>query len=214
MNLSCLVSIKVLSTIATTSLVSFTAHAEGKPSIEMPVTYQQCVACHGDVGQGNSQLKAPALAGLSQKYLTRQLTNFKTGLRGSHEKDTLGLQMQPFAKAIDNDKDVYLLTSYLANLPIASTEPTIKGDLKNGSRYYQGKCGACHGGTAQGNESMNAPKLAGQDTDYLKRQMQNFTSGVRGTHADDKLGRQMAMMAKTTSGKELDDILYYIAVQK
>jgi len=211
---SSLVSLKVFSAMAMFSLASFTAQAEKKSAAEKPETYQQCVACHGDVGQGNSQLKAPALAGLSQSYLTRQLANFKTGLRGSHEKDTLGLQMQPFAKALDNDKDVSLLTSYLAQLPAIQTEPTIKGDLKNGSRYYQGKCGACHGGAAQGNDVMNAPKLAGQSSEYLKRQMQNFTAGLRGTHADDKFGRQMAMMAKTTSGKELDDILYYIAVQK
>ena len=66
---------------------------------------------------------------------------------------------------------------------------------------------------AEQNPAFKAPKLAGQNIDYLRRQMQNFVTGIRGSHPEDKLGRQMAMMAKTTSGKELEDILHYIAQQ-
>ncbi|MCJ8295047.1 MAG: cytochrome c [Colwellia sp.] len=180
---------------------------------EAAATYQQCIACHGEQGQGNRQLKAPVLAGQSAKYLTRQLVNFKVGLRGSHEKDTLGKQMQVLSKQLVTNKDVTSVTAYLSKLPAVKISQISSGDLKNGSRYYQGKCGACHGGQAQGNPAFNAPKLSGQHSDYLKRQMLNFSTGIRGTHSDDKLGRQMAMMAKTTSGKELDDILHFIAMQ-
>lgn len=185
---------------------------------EIPATYKQCVACHGELALGNEQLKAPALAGLSIKYLTRQLLHFKNGLRGSHEKDSLGLQMQAFSQALDPEKDIPAVAKYLSSLPSIKTSTMTtsltKGNLKNGSRYYQGKCGACHGGQAQGNPALNAPKLSGQSTAYLQRQMLNFSTGIRGNHPDDKFGRQMAMMAKTTSGKELEDILHYIAVQK
>jgi cytochrome c oxidase subunit 2 len=41
--------------------------------------------------------------------------------------------------------------------------------------------------------------------------MNNFVQGIRGTHKEDKYGRQMAMMAKTTSGTELQDIIAYIS---
>lgn len=194
--------------------LSFSVQANEKVNAKMPAVYQQCVSCHGDVGQGNNLLNAPVLAGLSETYLTRQLANFKSGLRGSHAQDTFGKQMQPFAKALDLNKDVPLLVAYLADLPTVDIKQAAKGNLKNGSRYYQGKCGACHGGVAQGNEAMKAPKLAHQHTEYLRRQMKNFTTGLRGNHANDKYGRQMAMMAKTTSGKELEDILYFIAMQK
>lgn len=181
---------------------------------QAPAQYQQCAACHGASGEGNHSLNAPAIAGLSQSYLARQLRNFHSGIRGNHPQDTLGQQMQAMTKALDKDKDIPVLVAYLATLTPSNLAQQTQGDLTNGSRYYQGKCGACHGGQAQGNEAFNAPRLAGQDSAYLKRQMHNFANGIRGTHSDDKYGRQMAMMAKTTSGKELDDILHYIAVQE
>lgn len=176
--------------------------------------YTQCATCHGDKGQGNALLKSPALAGLSAEYITRQLNNFSSGVRGSHEKDALGKQMLAISQSLDKNKDVPVLSKYIESLPVENQSQEISGDLKNGSRYYQAKCGACHSGKAEGNPAFKAPKLAGQDIDYLRRQMQNFVSGIRGTHAEDKLGRQMAMMAKTTSGKELEDILHFIAQQK
>ena len=181
---------------------------------QMPESYRQCIVCHGEQGQGNTQLKSPALAGQSANYLNRQLLNFTNGLRGSHEKDMLGMQMVAISKKLDLNKEVPQITTFLAALPSPTIAHKITGDLKNGDRYYQARCGACHGGQAQGNPSMNSPKLSGQSIDYLRRQMINFSTGIRGTHKDDKLGRQMAMMSKTSSGKELEDIFYYISTQK
>ncbi len=183
--------------------------------------YQQCATCHGDKGQGNSALKSPVLAGQYAWYLNRQLLNFSKGIRGVHKDDAQGQQMAAMAKTINVEKEGPTLSEYIASMPPPKNENKaaknlsvqIKGNFKNGSRYYQGKCGACHGGQAQGNKAFNAPKLAGQDSDYLLRQMQNFTKGIRGTDTDDKFGRQMAMMAKMTSGKELNDILFYISEQ-
>ncbi len=191
------------------SLIPLISNAE-----QMPTSYQQCIACHGEKAQGNSQLHSPALAGQSASYLARQLNNFKQGLRGEHQQDTYGKQMVALSQQLDNNKEVPELSTYLASLPQSDISQETSGDLKNGSRYYQAKCGACHGGQAEGNESFNAPKLSGQHIDYLQRQMKNFVNGIRGTAANDRFGRQMAMMATTTSGKELDDILHYIASQK
>ncbi|MCO4798520.1 MAG: cytochrome c [Colwelliaceae bacterium] len=199
----------VLLTTSLFSLISFSSYCN-----EVPPSFSQCIACHGDKAQGNTQLKAPALAGLSAEYITRQLLNFSSELRGAHNKDVFGQQMLAISKLLDKKKDVPALAAYLESLAPIDNLQTTSGDLKNGSRYYQGKCGACHGGQAQGNPAFKAPKLSGQDVDYLRLQMQNFVAGIRGAHPDDKLGRQMAMMAKTTAGKELEDILHYIAQQK
>ncbi|MDG1752030.1 MAG: c-type cytochrome [Thalassotalea sp.] len=208
----CLTLNQKLSALITASLL-FAFSSFGYTN-EVPQVYSQCVACHGDKAQGNAQLNSPALAGFSAEYITRQLQNFSSGVRGSHEKDTLGQQMLAISKSLDMNKDVPALSAYIESLPPVSAAPETSGNLMNGSRYYQGKCGACHGGKAEGNPAFKAPKLAGQNVDYLRRQMQNFVNGVRGTHAEDKLGRQMAMMAKTTSGKELEDILHYISEQQ
>ena len=49
------------------------------------------------------------------------------------------------------------------------------------------------------------------DAGYLKSQMQNFQQGVRGTHPDDKYGKQMKMMSNSLpSDKDLDDVIAYI----
>jgi cytochrome c oxidase subunit 2 len=205
--------------IASTCLVlSFNSVALGNGQegvIEKGKTlYQQCAACHGQNGEGNESLNSPALAGQFDWYLTKQINNFAKDIRGAHEKDIFGMQMLPMAKQLNQENDVPALVAYIQSLPVIKSQFNEPGNMANGSRYYQGKCGACHGGTGQGNKALNAPKLTGLSEAYLQRQMANFSNGIRGYKSEDKLGRQMAMMAKTTSGQELNDIIYYILSQE
>jgi cytochrome c oxidase subunit 2 len=73
-------------------------------------------------------------------------------------------------------------------------------------------CSSCHGAEGEGNQSMNAPAIAGQEDWYLKRQIQKFKDGVRGTHADDLYGMQMRPMAMTLqSDEQIDAVAEYIA---
>lgn len=73
-------------------------------------------------------------------------------------------------------------------------------------------CSTCHGAAGEGNVAMHAPALAGQETWYLKRQIQKFKDGVRGTHADDLYGMQMRPMAMTLqSDAQIDAVAEYIA---
>jgi cytochrome c553 len=118
--------------------------------------YQSCAVCHGERGQGNIELGAPALAGQGAQYLERQLQYFKSGVRGTDPRDMQGLQMQAMAGALA-DEDIPVVAAYLSGLPPAVPTAVPKGDLKNGNNYYQSKCGACHGGQAQGNSGLNSP---------------------------------------------------------
>ena len=195
------------------ALFGFTNDSKAEVSTTGKELYQQCVACHGVNGEGNDALNAPAIAGQFDWYIARQIKNYNRNIRGAHDADVFGKQMQAIAKQLDPQNDVPQLSAYIQSLPPIKTPVFEDGNMANGSRYYQGKCGACHGGTALGNKSFNAPKLAGLSKAYLTRQMLNFSTGIRGYKAEDKLGRQMAMMAKTTSGQELDDIIYYIISQ-
>jgi cytochrome c553 len=172
--------------------------------------YQPCSACHGAAGQGNAALGAPALAGQGAAYLERQLQHFKAGIRGADPRDTQGAQMKPMAGALAA-ADIPRLANFLAGLPRPVPTTTQAGDLKNGNNYYQSKCGACHGGQAEGNPGLNAPGLAWLDAAYLKHQYQNFQQGVRGTHPEDTYGRQMKMMATSLpADKDLDDVIAYV----
>lgn len=173
--------------------------------------FAPCVACHGSKGEGNATLKAPAIAGQDAVYIERQLRNFRNRRRGADKADALGVQMQAAATTLADDAAVTKVSGYVAKLPKTINATPAPGNLHNGNNLYQGKCGACHGGTADGNPALKAPRLAGLDATYIKRQFAHFRDGQRGTDPQDTPGRQMAMMAKTlATERDLDDIIAFI----
>ena len=176
--------------------------------------FATCVACHGNKGEGNATLNSPAIAGQDAAYLERQLRNFRGDRRGAHKSDVLGAQMRALAIAIGDDAAITKLASYVASLPKTVAATPARGNLHNGNNLYQGNCGACHGGKAEGNPALKSPRLAGLDAAYLKRQFALFRDGARGTHPQDIPGRQMAMMARTLpSERDLDDVIAFIHQQ-
>lgn len=176
--------------------------------------YQSCVACHGGSAEGNAAMNAPALAGQQQAYLERQLQHFKQGIRGADPKDTAGAQMAAMAATLPTEQAVAEVSAYLASLPVTTAPKPQTGDLRNGNNYYHSKCGACHGGKAEGNSSLNAPRLAGLSADYIKRQYSHFQQGLRGSNPADRYGRQMKMMSSSLPDEQtLDDVIVYIQAQ-
>lgn len=71
-------------------------------------------------------------------------------------------------------------------------------------------CMTCHGAEGQGNSGIAAPRIAGMEPWYLKRQLENFRSGVRGTHAEDEQGLAMQPMAAKLSDESIDDIVDWV----
>lgn len=176
--------------------------------------FAPCIACHGNKGEGNPALNAPAIGGQDAAYLERQLRNYRTDRRGTHKADTIGAQMRALATALADDAAVVNVAKYIATLPKSVIAKPAAGDLHKGNNLYQGKCGSCHGTKAEGNVALNSPRLAGLDAAYIKRQVAHFRDGVRGTHPKDIPGRQMAMMSKTLSTeRELDDVIAFIHQQ-
>jgi len=57
-------------------------------------------------------------------------------------------------------------------------------------------CTTCHGAQGNGNPAIGAPKIAGLAQWYVERQLRAFRSGWRGTHADDRTGREMRFVAE------------------
>lgn len=174
--------------------------------------FAPCVACHGTKGEGNATLNAPAIAGQDAVYIERQLRNFRNRRRGADKADVLGAQMQATATTmLADDAAVAKIASYIASLPKTVNATPASGNLHKGNNLYQGKCGACHGVTAEGNPALKSPRLAGLDAPYIKRQFAHFRDGVRGTDSQDTPGKQMAMMAKTLpADRDLDDIIAFI----
>jgi cytochrome c553 len=176
--------------------------------------YASCAACHGSNGEGDAKLEAPAIAGQYAAYLERQLRYFRSGIRGAHQADPLGAQMRAIAATLPDDMTAARIAAYVSGFPPTVVTSPARGNLHNGNNLYQGKCGACHGTSAEGNPALKSPRLAGLDAAYLKRQFAHFRDGVRGTDPQDLPGRQMALMAKTLStGRDLDDVIAFIQQQ-
>lgn len=173
--------------------------------------YNACSSCHGAQAEGNPALQAPALAGLSADYLSRQLEHFKAGRRGGDPTDNIAAPMRAMAATLVDEQAVQAVSTYLASLPLPAITPSLSGNADQGSRLYQAKCGACHGGKAEGNPAMNSPRLRQQHDSYLQRQVVHFRQGVRGSDPTDRYGKQMKMMAASVNDADLLDVLAYIS---
>ncbi|WP_448546580.1 c-type cytochrome [Thalassotalea fusca] len=184
--------------------------------------YQSCIACHGEQGQGSTQLNAPALAGLGQSYIARQLRYFKSGVRGGEGADQFAQQMASMSVVLSNDEAIHNVSAYINQLPVESatnlqsyiphtrSNAALATPINKGKALYR-NCSYCHGDMAQGNYAMYAPRLAGQHPDYLKRQILAYQSGQRGVHAKDVFGNQMRLMASILKDESaIDNVVLYI----
>jgi|TARA_Y100000310_G_C20693991_1_gene824195 cytochrome c553 len=172
--------------------------------------YMVCATCHGMSGEGNQLLNAPVTGGQSEWYVTRQLNNYRVGIRGTDPKDAFGMQMRPMAMTLANDQAVADVAAYVASLKPPAPAQTIEGNAEAGKTAFV-TCVACHGDKGQGNETLNAPKLVGQHDWYMVRQIKAFKSGLRGTHAKDIYGMQMRPMAMLlATDQQINDVAAYI----
>ncbi len=160
-----------------------------------PINDRYCTTCHGADGRGNEGVQAPRLAGMEPWYLRRQLQNFRADVRGVHPEDREGIAMRPMATKL-TDASIDDIIDWVSSWEYVPAEATIDGDPARGRNLYSG-CAVCHGGSAEGNESLGAPALAGQNDWYLLTQLKNFMAGYRGAHPDDSYGAQMRTMVNT-----------------
>jgi cytochrome c oxidase subunit 2 len=173
-------------------------------------TYAICAACHGPQGQGQQLLNAPKLTGLGAWYIERQVEYFKDGVRGTHELDTYGATMAPIMAAVPDDTAIRNVAAYIDTLPDQAIEPTVTGDVERGARIFR-TCAACHGTSGQGIWALNAPRLAGASDWYLVTQLNNFKARIRSSHAEDRYGEQMALMADILPNEQaVNDVVAYI----
>lgn len=176
---------------------------------------QMCAACHGPDGRGNAGMNAPNIAGMSSSYIARQLSHFKSGVRGGASQDVEGQMMRGIASSL-NDESIASVAEYLSTLPFKPVEPPSMESTDEFAVLFEGRglysgCKSCHGADASGIEALGAPRLAGQYPSYLRRQIRHFKDGIRGANQEDTHGHQMAIMAASIpSGESLDALLLYI----
>jgi cytochrome c oxidase subunit 2 len=194
-----------------------------------------CAQCHGDAGEGNQAIGAPAIAGLPTWYVQQQLVKFSTGLRGKHFDDLEGMRMRPMSlwliagghaernlkgEAADPtaiDPNIRDVSAFVGTLAAANPAPTIEGgNVANGQTTYLA-CGSCHGQNGEGSEPVQAPPLVGQSDWYLARSLEKYKQGMRGYDAaNDGLAAAMAGMAGALLPDEqaVKDVVAFISTLK
>jgi cytochrome c553 len=170
-----------------------------------------CKTCHGESAEGNKKLLAPTLSNNNDWYLYRQLMNYRNGLRGNDDHDSLAFQMAAMAKTLKDSIAARDVVAYIKIMPGVNGTTEVVGDIKNGENIYQSICGSCHGPNAIGNKKLNAPRLSGLNDWYLKQQIWKFKKSIRGAHPKDKLGAQMiTMMAMLPDDQSINDVIAYM----
>jgi cytochrome c553 len=157
--------------------------------------YPLCGSCHGERGEGLDTFNAPRLQGLSPAYLARQLDNFRRGRRGKSPDDTLGQQMVSMAQILPDETSVLEVARHASALPPAA--PAARRPPNRALPPAFEPCAVCHGAAGEGNDALEAPRLAGQSAAYLLRQFRHFRSGTRGAAPDDAAGGRMMAIAST-----------------
>ncbi|MCX6129439.1 MAG: c-type cytochrome [Proteobacteria bacterium] len=197
--------------------VAFLSAAQGafaEANVRGEQVYKLCAFCHGDRGEGRQDLAAPAIAGLPEWYLKRQLNKFYEGARGTHPRDVAGMRMNPMARTLNRDMDLEPVALYVAALPRLAPVSTVKGRVVKGEASFK-VCVACHGEHAEGNEAVGGPPLTGASDWYLLTQLRNFKAGVRaGDPAKDPTGAAMRGIATGLTEENMSDVIAYINILK
>jgi cytochrome c553 len=178
--------------------------------------YDTCVPCHGERGEGDRTVGAPAIAGLPQWYVEAQLTKFRGGVRGAHPNDVEGARMRPMAKSLNHATDVTSVAQYVARFEEIQPQHTLEGgDPQRGAERYRTVCVVCHGKDGRGMEPLKSPSLVAQADWYMLSQLRKFKNGMRGAHPEDITGSQMRAMAMTLEDeKAMMDVISYIQTLK
>jgi cytochrome c553 len=73
-----------------------------------------------------------------------------------------------------------------------------------------GFCTVCHGAQGNGNPAIHAPKIAGIEPWYLKRQLEHFRARLRGTQDADVPGMEMQPVAMQLDDQAIDAVAAYV----
>ncbi len=136
-----------------------------------------CAACHG--ADGNSLAPTfPRLAGQGERYIVKQLSDFKAGRRQNAIMNGMAAGL--------TDQDMANVAAYFSSQKtgVGYTKPEL---LDRGQRLWRGgniaagvqACASCHGPSGKGMPAAGFPRLAGQQSDYVVAQLTAFRAAGR-----------------------------------
>ncbi len=137
------------------------APAHGDPAAGEPAT-AVCGGCHGANGV-SVDAATPSLAGQDAQYLERAIKAYRTTRKN--------WGMQRYVAGL-SDKDIENIAAYYA-----SQAPKAADQVPTSTQELATKCNRCHDQAAS--PTMAAPKMKGQDKDYLTMALRAYRDGKR-----------------------------------
>jgi cytochrome c553 len=137
--------------------------------------FQICAECHGPHGAGNASGWPPEIAGQHPRVIAKELTDFRAGLRWYDPMERIAGR-----HVLKTTQDIADVAAYVGSL--ASSTDTTPGAgqwLERGGRMYASRCQWCHGGQGEGSDERFVPRVAGQQYEYLLRQLHDTVGGRR-----------------------------------
>jgi cytochrome c553 len=131
---------------------------------------QACAACHG--ADGSSKLPdTPSLAGQPKQFITTQLVMFREGNR---KNAVMNAMAAPLSNA-----DINAIGTWFSSKTLAAPTTTAPANIvAEGEKLTQTmNCVQCHGPALKGQQHI--PRIAGQQTVYLRAQLTGFHAGTR-----------------------------------
>jgi cytochrome c553 len=165
-----------------------------------------CGACHGMDGN-SSDAQYPKLAGQSEQYIVRQLTDFKAGKR--QNPIMLGMAT-PLS-----EQDMHDIGAYFASktpLPGVADQALVEhgetlfrqGDAKRGIPA----CMACHSIDGRGNPGAMYPQLTSQHAQYIQATLKAWHDGT--SWGDDAHSQIMPSIAQKLDADDIAALASYI----
>ena len=165
-----------------------------------------CGACHGMDGN-SSDAQYPKLAGQSERYIVRQLTDFKAGKR--QNPIMLGMAT-PLST-----QDMHDVAAYFASktpLPGVADQALVE---KGETLFRQGDstrgipaCMACHSIDGRGNPGAMYPQLTSQHAQYVQATLKAWHDVT--TWGDDAQSQIMPAIAKKLDADDISALSSYI----
>jgi len=180
-----------------------------------------CAGCHGEFGQGGKRGEYPRIAGQRQAHIMDQLRAFRMRTR-------VNLPMFPYTQERElSDADIVDVSAYLASIELPTQWPEFKdsddaltrltavdkvmiiprapGNVDNGRVIFQKECVTCHARDGMGRGKF--PRLVGQYSSYLRKQMDAFVRGER-AHDEEETGGILNQLKE----QDLQDLLAYLTL--
>ena len=162
-----------------------------------PAKAEACAACHGPNGN-STQPQYPILAGQTSRYLYLQLRDFQEGRRSDP-------QMTPMAAGLTRDEIRALADWFAAQAPAPQAFKVDAAKAKLGlAKAEETLCTMCHLGGMKGQNEI--PRVAGQNHDYVVKQLQDFKAKKRTNDAGN-----MASVSATLSDADIENLAHYLA---